>query len=129
MIYKNKWCIYPWSPEYGDDLIASDDLIRFQQISPRGKVFYCADETDGYLKLKYGNDVFSVKPNLFEEVTDPGHHVGESVVVNVGSSKGKRAIILSMDWHYQKKEVMYTLEVDGKKKSNRYLAGDLIAVE
>lgn len=125
----NKYGLYSWTPEHGDKYIAQSNLDRFKKIHPLGKVFRCIGITGDYLRLKYGEDIFSVKPDLFKEIPDPGHFVGECVLVNTGSSKGNEAKIISMDWHHQRSDVMYTLEVDGKKKSNRYWKEDICSLD
>lgn len=120
------WGLYPWSIVIArsKEYINPQDLELFQAIYPLGKVFFCTSAKDGYICLSYGEKEVRVKPDLYKVVQTYGYLIGDIVEILNGSSKGKKAKIKEMHWHYKKQEVIYTLEVDEKVKSRRYYQDD-----
>jgi len=114
---------YPWFLEHGLDMIHPDDLERFKKESNNCKVFERVDVNDNYMTLKYGDNIYRVKDNLFREVKPPKFFIGQKV--GLLNKEDQNGIITDMFWHYNNEEYFYFLEVNGKKKSRRYLESEL----
>ncbi|RCX18762.1 hypothetical protein DFR58_10431 [Anaerobacterium chartisolvens] len=121
----NSWGLYPWFIEDGEYLIFPKDIESFKKLSPYGKVFRCIDEVDGYLVLKYGNETFRVKSDLYKIVDAPFFEIGCNVkLVKDNTQVGT---IEEIQWHQKNKVPMYYISINGKQKSTRYFNEDLIA--
>ena len=124
MNMKNTWGIYSWSTLHGEDLIYPKDLEKAKKNELRGKVFHCIDSNDKYITLEYQNESYRVKPNLYE--------IFSGVIFPIGSAvKLKRypdmnGVIRDIRWYWDKKEPIYFITLNGKKKTKRYFLEDFI---
>lgn len=124
--YVGKWGLYPWFAQDGLDMIAPADRIRFEQLQPYGKVFYCLAADEQYITLQYGDNTYRVSPRLFQPVPAPPFSFGETVQIK---KTGTPAIIRDIHWHHKEATHIYYVEVDGKRKSKRYFAHDFALIE
>lgn len=124
---KDTWGLYQWFPEYGEDMIYIDDLEKFKELSPNGKVFKCIDENKDYLFLVYGEEIYRVKSDLYKQVEKLLFQIGDKVKLIKDSSQ--EAIILEVNWHYKNNEPIYYISLNGKKKSSRYTNKDFVHIE
>lgn len=124
---KDTWGLYQWFPEYGEDMIYIDDLEKFKELSPNGKVFKCIDENKDYLFLVYGEEIYRVKLDLYKQVEKPLFQIGDKVKLIKDSSQ--EVIILEVSWHYKNNEPIYYISSNGKKKSSRYTNKDFVHIE
>ena len=119
--------LYRWSELYDDSYIYIQDLEKIRQFHPNGKVFQCIDENLDYITLKFGNDIFRVKPELYKVINKKVLPIGS--VVKLKKYPDMDAIIIDNRWHGEKKEPMYFITLMGKKKSIRYFLEDFIVDE
>ena len=115
--------IYPWFEEHGSGLIHGEDLSRFKSLMPYGKVFEIEGVFDGYVRLRYGDNTYRVKPDLLKEVPQIKYRVGDKVEIRVNS---EIAEIIDVMWHQKKARPFFHVTINGKKKSNRYWESDFI---
>ena len=118
--YKNTWCIYPWFYEDGADLIHPDDLERYKErfLYHQNCLLYCIDEDPDYITVKHKEELFRVKPELYKRVIIPRYSYGEHLKLK--KYPDAICVVDDLRWHYDRAEPIYTLIVDGKKKSRRY---------
>jgi hypothetical protein len=126
-IMKNRG-IYPWFPEHGISLVHPDDLSSFSAIRPSGKVFEFVGDDQGYIVLKYGNENFRVKPDLYKPVTGVDFYIGDSVCVT-SKVPEKYGVIVAVEWHFKGQKPIYYLQFDGKRSSRRYSKEELQCTE
>lgn len=122
---KESWGLYPWFTEHGEEMIFSDDLSKFKDLSPYGKVFKCEEENEDYIVLSYGIEAFRVKPQLFKKIPKPAFQIGERV--KLMKDQVQEAVIVEVNWHIKNKEHIYYITLNGKKKSSRYKEKDLVS--
>lgn len=119
------WGVFPWHPEHGLHHIFDEDVSLANRYLPTSCVFKCVGRCGDYLKLNYKTLHIRVKPDLFQEVSGPITDIGGRVKVLTGSAKGKEAVIENLAWHFNKKEIIYSLKIDGKLSSRQYFASDI----
>jgi len=119
---QNKWGTYPWFLEHGIDKIHPDDMEDFKKEANNCKVFVCIDERGQFITLKYGENQYRVKKDLFNEVSNPEFAFGQTV--RLKGTPGQDVIITDIMWHYSKKEPYFLVEADGRKKSKRFFKAD-----
>ena len=124
MDLKNTWGIYPWSTLYGDDLIYSEDLEKAKENELRGKVFHCIDSDGKYITLEYQNENYRVKPDLYKVFHGIVFPIGSSIKIK--KYPDKFGVIRDICWYWDKKEPMYFITLNGKKKTKRYFLEDFI---
>jgi hypothetical protein len=117
------WGLYPWFVEHGEDLIHPSDRKSFATLFPQGKVFRCEGISDGYLILRYGEEMFRVRPDLYRVVSPPIYEFGQRVRERLGSGTVGR--IRGIGWHFKKQSPYYLLQVDDKAKSRQYFDEEL----
>jgi hypothetical protein len=66
--------------------------------------------------------VIRVRPEMFKRVETSAREVGARITL----VDGRRATVLDVGWHHNRGEPMYSLCVEGKKKSKRYWESDFI---
>lgn len=108
-------------------MIYIDDLEKFKELSPNGKVFKCIDENKDYLFLVYSEEIYRVKSDLYKQVEKPLFQIGDKVKLIKDSSQ--EAIILEVNWHCKNDEPIYYISLNGKKKSSRYTNKDFVHIE
>lgn len=117
------WGLYPFFADSKKDYVYPDDLDAFTKIQPYGKVFHCVDEKEGYLTLEYMDVAYRVKPGLYHVVPKPMFLIGDEV--REMARPDHIGTVYHIEWHYNKEEPMYFLEIDGRKKSHRYFVNEL----
>ncbi len=124
MNLKNTWGIYPWSTLHGNELIYSEDLEKATKSELRGKVFHCTDDNGKYITLEYQNESYRVKPDLYEVFHGLVFPIGSSIKLK--KYPDMNGIIIDIRWYWDKKEPMYFITLNGKKKTKRYFLEDFI---
>lgn len=94
-------------------------------------VFLCiAIEKDEYLKLKSTEIEFSLKRQVFRLMPEnPNYKPLERVKFINSKGLFEFGVVKKISWHNNDQKHIYSLEVDGKMKSRRYFAEDLISIE
>ena len=116
--------LYRWSELYNENYIHIQDLEKIREFHSNGKVFQCIDENIDYITLKYGNDTFRVKPELYSMINEKLLPIGS--IVKLKKYPDMNAIIIDNRWHGDKEEPMYFITLNGKKKTKRYFLEDFI---
>lgn len=122
-MFQYSWGLYPWFKESGRELIHPNDICDFEKLQPYGLVFENIAFSDLYLTLRYRNDTFRVKPDLYEIVSIPKFRFGD--IVRTKDNYNQKCIIEHILWHYKRGCEMYILSVLGELKSKRYFFDDL----
>lgn len=120
------WGIYPWFPELGDDLVAPDSLDVVRSIRPYGKLFNCSGLSNGYLALRYRDQEFFVRPDLYIAVQCPRFCFLDEARV---AGTGKVGVIVDIEWHYKRAEPIFYLEFSGKRSSKQYFQSELVPTQ
>ena len=118
-----KWGTYQWFLEHGIDEIHPEDLESFKNEAHNCKIFQCVKEDEQYITLKYRENFYRVKNDLFKEVTKPEFDFGE--IITLSNNQKHEAVITDIMWHYDKKEPYYFIKEGGKKRSKRYYETEL----
>ena len=118
--------LYPWFIDDGEELIAPSDLERFKNLSPYGKVFECIDEDGEYITLKYGEEIYHVKPKLYKQVGASIYPIGSEVRLTIKPEV--TGVIIDINWHSKNNAPLYYISVNGKRKSTRYMNDELIKI-
>lgn len=115
-----QWGLYPW---FGDaTMVYEADIGKFSLLDPHGKVFYCVDQDESYITIKYREGLFKVIPDLFKIVSKPSFVINENVVV---ADSGQEGEVSDINWHFKNNEEFYYITCGGKQKSRRLYRGDL----
>ena len=93
----------------------------------RSSVFKCVDILGEYVLLKNPEYSFRVKCENYATFPDPPKFDFDEQVRPKNKSD-VIGVIFQMIWHYKRGEMMYFIKINGKKKSKRYWADDLISV-
>ncbi len=117
--------LFPWFEEHGTDLIHPNDLTIARALAPYGKVLHALSAEGGFLVLAYGTAKFRGATAFFREIDTWIFGVGEAVLLR----DGRRAEVLGVQWHYEKKRPLYQLRVDGKKTTKRFWPDDFVQRE
>ena len=115
---QNRWGTYPWFTEHGLDKIHPNDLDNFKKEAHNCKVFECVNEDAQFITLKYGDNIYKVKNDLFRNVPVPMFRIGQKV--QFVEKSDSEVMISDIMWHYDRKEHYYIVAVAGKKKTKRY---------
>ena len=122
-IHTGAWGLYQWFREHGVHLVHPDDLGAFERLMPNSKVFICEGSEGDYLVLRYGQERYRTKPELFKVVPRPPRVFGETVWVT-RDGRATEATVSDIIWHFQRREPFFLLEFDGKKGKKRYWSFD-----
>lgn len=119
------WALCPWFEDSGNDLIHPNDLELVRAFPPYGIVFKVLGVDGSYVKINYKQNSFRVKKH-FLTIIKPD----ESWVYDIGEviqlrQNGDIAVIEGISWHYKNKQPMYTIGINGKRKSKRYWPKDI----
>lgn len=123
-----QWGLYPWFTEHSTELIHPEDLDSLQAFSPYGKVFEVIGRDEDYIFISYGGQTFRVKPTLFQPVPRPAKRIGDVVRVQL-KGKTELGIVVEVQWHHQKSEPFYIIEIEGKLSSKRYWHHDFYGMD
>ena len=119
-----KWTLYPWFEEHGAELIHPDDISRFRQLRPYGKVFAVVGEEGNYIILQFGENSFRVMPDLMSAVSAPAFFFGQTVEI---SGKTTFGTVVEVCWHHGQQKPFFYLVIGGKRSGKRYWESDLTA--
>ncbi|KNY25872.1 DUF6960 family protein [Pseudobacteroides cellulosolvens] len=101
------WGVYPWFYEDGEDLIHPLDLCRFKErfLYSGGKVFFCKDIVEKYLVLKYKDELFRVKPDLYNRVKMPTFDYGD--YLKLKDRPEAICVVNDIVWHFKEDAPKY----------------------
>ena len=116
---------YQWFIEHGAEKIHPDDLERFKSEAHNCKIFEFVEDHAEYITIQYGNNQYRVVKDLFKPVPVPKYRIGQRVKAK---STNEDAVVSDVMWHHDMKSHYYFLIVNGKKKSTRYFAADIMAM-
>ena len=126
------WVLVHWISDNGmDDIIHPDDLELVKTILPYGatvpstSIGKVVDFKDEYAIINYSGKIIRVIPTI--NITKPVPYNGDLEVGNLVSIVDKDYIgeVIGVSWHYKERKAIYTLKVDGKRKSKRYWPEEL----
>jgi len=116
-----------WGCVHRSRFIAPANQETFEQERMTGATMRCDGIEDGYLVLRYRNETFLADPEGYWRRPTPDYTWDQPVFV---PSKGVRATIKSICWHYKDEHYFYyVVGENGKKLKKRYYAEDLEAID
>lgn len=130
MRMKNK---YGWisidqlNGEHFQKFIHPDSLDTINSAVITDSVFKCTNElSNNFVELQSSEVTLKLNRKVFRVMPKQPDFPPKSEVSYI-SSKGKMefGIVVKIDWHNNKEELFYTLEVKGKMKSKRYFENEL----
>lgn len=121
-----QWGLYFWLSTGNPEKIHPDDLEKFKQVARNSRVFECLSTNEEYIALRYGGEVFRVKPESFHPISAPKYDFYQKVKIK---EKDMLGTIEDIYWHFDNAAHFYFVSVDGKKKRRRYYEDELEAVE
>jgi len=77
-------------------------LANFKKEAHNSKAFECVDEDDCYITMKYGENSYRVKKELFKSTISPKFHFGQKVILV--DSPDQDATVTGIKSHYDKQE-------------------------
>jgi len=118
---------YLWSRDIEPaDWILEEDYDAFVSQHSLGRIYHCVDVEGEFIVIKSKRDQsYRVNPEGFQTVPSTDFYVGDEVKVLNGSQSGKVGVIAGLGWHSNKEKIIYTLEVDGKRRSRQYWEEDI----
>ncbi len=115
----------PWFERTGGALVHKGDYDKLKALVPFGRVFDIEGTSDEYMILRFGAEVFRVKPSLVKEVPGTRYRVGEKVGV---AGKSGLVEISDIRWHYKKERPIYFIKSNGKESGKWYWDADFSQV-
>jgi hypothetical protein len=127
--YKDTWGQIGWWEGRDNHLIHPDDLERIRSFAASTVIFHCIDENSDYLTVKYGNEIFRIKPNIYKQLPIK-LSLGVGDWVEVKQVSEKRGVVYIIDWHVKNQEAIFYIRVNGTRKStNWYRENELEKIE
>lgn len=116
-----------WGCIQETDYIAPSYQDDFEQKRMTGVTMHCDGIENGYLVLRYRSEIFLANPVGYWQRPTPDYTWDQPVFV---PSKGVRATIKSICWHYKDERYFYyVIGEDGKKLKKRYYAEELEEID
>jgi len=125
--YVGKCGRYLWSPDIEPiDWIFEADYEAFTSQHSLGRIYHCVGVEGDFVVLKSSrNECFRVNPEGFHQTPFTEYYIGDKVEILSGSQTGAIGTISSMGWHSKREKIIYSLEVDGKRRSRQYWEEDI----
>lgn len=115
-----------WGAILCSDYIRSDYKDAFETNLAAGITMHCVGEENGFLVLDDEGTRYLASPAGYWQRPTPNFMHGQAVFV---PSKGVKAHVRSICWHYKEERYFYhVVGEDGKKLKKRYYAEDLEAI-
>ncbi|MFC6996256.1 DUF6960 family protein [Rufibacter roseus] len=106
--------LYPWLPGHGYSLIHPANRREFELLEPYNKVFEKIDEINGWLLLRYSDEEFKVRPDMFTTIPKLPFTFGEWVRP-ASQPTGPVAEIMDIYWSVSDDAPFFALR-QGKRK-------------
>ncbi|MBA9077584.1 MULTISPECIES: DUF6960 family protein [Rufibacter] len=106
--------LYPWFPGYGYATIHPANRREFEWLEPHNKVFEKIGEINGWLQLRYADEEFKVRPDLFSPVKALPFTFGEWVKP-AHQAAGPVAEIMDIFWNTSEDAPYFGLRI-GKQR-------------
>lgn len=106
--------LYPWLPGYGYANIHPANRKEFEWVEPHNKVFEKIGEVNGWLILRYADEEFKVRPDLYSPISPLPFTFGDWVRP-ASQPTGPIAEIMDIYWHTSDDTAYFTLR-QGKKR-------------
>jgi hypothetical protein len=75
----NEYGLYPWFPDYGYTYVHPAYRREFESLEPHGKVFEKLEESEKWLTIRYQDEQFKVKPELYTPIQPLPFTFGDQV--------------------------------------------------
>lgn len=75
----NEFGLYPWFPEHGYGYVHPAYRRDFESLEPNDKVFEKLEESDEWLMIRYQDEQFKVKPELYTPILPLPFTFGDQV--------------------------------------------------
>jgi hypothetical protein len=123
--FLNKWLFYPsLKDSITDELIHPDDLNK---INGTG-IVHCIGIENGHLLVRSKNSVIRVRKEGVKIILPtPAYNWSENVYEI--SKLEIKAQIDDLFWHHTKREFLYYLKINGKRKSKRFSEKELKSLD
>ena len=102
------------------DLVHPDDLQALRDLSPAGRLFEVEALCGGFVRLRYGDQRYRVRPTGLVPRARPRHEFGASVVAPIGVGQ-----VSDIFWDDEREEPSFLVTVQGERNTTRYVAQDL----
>ena len=116
------WGLYPLLVP-GDPLVHPDDADRLVTLMTHGRVFQCAGEVDGWLRLRCGAVAGRVRPDRYHPVPAPAFQPGDPVREREGARRA--GVVTTIWWHSIRARPMFFISVGGRERTRRYFDDEL----
>ena len=116
------WGLYPLLVP-GDPLVHPDDADRLVTLMTHGRVFQCAGEADGWLRLRCGAVTGRVRPDRYHPVPAPAFQPGDPVREREGARRA--GVVTTIWWHSARARPMFFISVGGRERTRRYFDDEL----
>ncbi|MGV3538893.1 MAG: DUF6960 family protein [Rufibacter sp.] len=117
--------LYPWFPGYGYADIHPANRREFEWLEPHNKVFEKIGELNGWLLLRYADEEFKVRPDLFSPIKPLPFAFGEWVKP-ANQSGGPVAEIMDIFWSTSEDAPLYGLRVGKQRLEGVYRQAQLM---
>lgn len=115
-----------WGCVHQASYIAPKDRPAFEANLAAGVTMHCIGKQDNFLILDDNGTRYLADPSGYWQRPAPDFVYGQKVFV---PSKGVKAIVHAICWHYKEERYFYhVIDEDGKKLKKRYYANDLEAI-
>ncbi|RNI32566.1 hypothetical protein EFA69_04405 [Rufibacter immobilis] len=118
--------LYSWFPGYGYAHIHPANRREFEQLEPHNKVFEKVSEINGWLLLRYADEEFKVRPDLFTAISWLPFTFGEWVKP-ANQPSGPVAEITDIFWNVSEDAPLFGLRVGKQKLDGVYRLAQLQA--
>lgn len=117
--------LYPWFPGYGYANIHPANRKEFEWLEPNNKVFEKIGEVNGWLQLRYADEEFKVRPDLYSSIKPLPFTFGEWVK-SAKEPNGPVAEIMDIFWSASEDAPLFGLRIGKQKLEGVYRQEQLI---
>ncbi|WP_400190157.1 DUF6960 family protein [Hymenobacter sp. B81] len=119
--------LYGWTPDYGYAYVHPANRRSFEWLEPLGKVFEKIGEDDEWLTLRYDEQQFLVRRDLFHPLRRPPFGFGDAVeAVHLQPGQPRvRGVVSDIFWDERADRARYQVVVRKKKLPQVYEADEL----
>ncbi|WP_394340468.1 DUF6960 family protein [Hymenobacter oligotrophus] len=121
--------LYGWTPAYGYTYVHPANRRTFEWVEPVNKVFEKIREDDEWITLRYDEQQYLVRPELFRPIRRPPFGFGDAVEA-VAMEPGQprlRGVVSDIFWDESRDQARYQIVVRKKKVPQVFEADELRA--
>lgn len=121
----NQFGRYPWFPEHGYSYVHPAYRPEFESLEPHDKVFEKHEESEDWLMLRYQDQQFKVKPELFSSIQPLPFTFGDQVRAQGAAPvfAAPPAEITDIIWDPKTNQPFFQIR-QGRKKLNQFYRVD-----